>query len=86
MFLFGFFFISHVRYWASRVAQMVKNLPAMQETLVWFLGWEVPLEKKMAPHSSALAWRTPWTDDPTPVLVPGERHGQTTWPVHSTGS
>ena len=43
----------------SLVAQSVKNLPAMQETWVRSLGWEDPLEKEMATHSSVLAWRTP---------------------------
>ena len=51
-------------YGASLVAQMVKNLPAMQETRVQFLGQEDPLEKEMATHSSILAWRIPWTDKP----------------------
>ena len=46
---------------ASLVAQLVKNLPAMQETGVQSLGWEDPLEKKKAAHSSILAWRIPWT-------------------------
>ena len=46
---------------ASLVAQLVKNLPAMQETWVQFLGWEDPLEKGSATHSSILAWRIPWT-------------------------
>ena len=46
------------------VAQMVKNLPAMQETWVRFLGQEEPLEKEMAIHFSILAWRIPWTEDP----------------------
>ena len=41
-------------------AQIVKNLPAMQETRVRFLGWESPLEKEMVIHSSILAWRIPW--------------------------
>ena len=50
--------------WASLVAQMVKNLPAMQETWVRFLGWEDPSEKGMATHSSILAWRIPWTEKP----------------------
>ena len=45
----------------SLVAQMVKNLPAVQETWVRFLGWEEPLEKGMAIHSSILAWKIPWT-------------------------
>jgi len=43
------------------VAQLVKNLPAMQENWVRFLGWEDPLEKGMATHSSILAWRIAWT-------------------------
>ena len=46
------------------VAQLVKNLPAMQENLVRFLGWEEPLEKEMATHSSILAWKIPWTEEP----------------------
>ena len=50
--------------WSSLVAQMVKNLPAMQETQVRSLGWEDPLEKGMATHSSILAWTIPWTEDP----------------------
>ena len=47
--------------WASLVAQLVKNLPAMWETWVRSLGWEDPLEKGKATHSSTLAWRMPWT-------------------------
>ena len=47
--------------WSSLVAQLVKNLPAMQETWVQSLGWEDPLEKGMATHSSILAWRILWT-------------------------
>ena len=47
--------------WASLVAQLVKNLFAMQETRVRSLGWEDPLEKKVVTHSSVLAWRIPWT-------------------------
>ena len=45
--------------WASLVGQLVKNLPAMQETWVRFLSWEDPLEKGMATHFSILAWRIP---------------------------
>ena len=45
--------------WASLVAQSVKNLPAMRDTWVRFLGWEDPLEEEMATHSSILAWRIP---------------------------
>ena len=47
---------------SSLVAQMVKNLPAMQETQVQSLGREVPLERGRATHSSILAWRIPWTE------------------------
>ena len=50
--------------WASLVAQTIKNMPAMQETWVQYLGWEEPLEKKTATHSSILAWRIPWTEEP----------------------
>ena len=50
--------------WASPVAQMVKNLPAIQETPVWSLGWEDPLENGMATRSSILAWEIPWTEEP----------------------
>ena len=46
------------------MAQTVKNLPAMKETRVLSLGQEDPLEKGMAPHSSILAWRSPWTEEP----------------------
>ena len=48
--------------WASLIFQLVKNLPAMQETSVQFLGQEDPLEKEMATHSSTPAWRTSWTE------------------------
>ena len=51
-------------FWASLVAQMVKRLSAMQETQVRSLGWEDPLEKEMAAHSSILAWKIPWTAEP----------------------
>ena len=52
-------FDCHLTQWASLVAQLVKNLPAMQETWVQSLGWEDPLEKGKATHSSILAWRIP---------------------------
>ena len=47
--------------WASFVAQLVKNLPAMRETWVGSLGWKDPLEKGKPTHSSILAWKMPWT-------------------------
>ena len=50
--------------WASLIAQLVKNLPAVQETGVWSLGREDSLKKEMATHSSILAWRIPWTEEP----------------------
>ena len=55
-----------IQYWASLVAQTVKNLPAMQETWVLSLGWEDPLEKGVTTHCSILAGRIPWTGEPGP--------------------
>ena len=49
--------------WASLVAQLVKNPPAMWETWIRSLGWEDPLEKGKATHSSILAWKIPWTEE-----------------------
>ena len=49
--------------WASLVAQMVKNPPAMEETWVRPIRWEDPLEEDMATHSSILAWKIPWTEE-----------------------
>ena len=56
---------SEMNFWClfSLVAQMVKHLPTMQETQVRSLGWEDPLEKEMATHSSTLAWIIPWTEE-----------------------
>ena len=56
--------VSVIFIWASLVAQMVKNLPAMQEPGVQSPGQEDSLEKEMATHSSILAWRMPWTEEP----------------------
>ena len=62
---------------ASGIAQMIKNLPAMQETWVRTLGQEDPLEKEMATHSSILAWRIPWTAEPGGLQSMGsQRVGQ----------
>ena len=55
---------SRLSYWASLVTQAVMNLPAMQEAWVLCLGQEEPMEKKMATHSSILAWEIPWTEEP----------------------
>ena len=64
--------------WASLVAQMVRNLPAMQETWVQSLGWEDPLEKGMATHSNVLVWRTPWTEKPGKLQFVGCKELDTT--------
>ena len=62
--------------WASLVAQVVKNPPAMRETWVQSLGWEDPLEKGKATHSSILAWRIPWTDS---IQSMGLQRGRHDW-------
>ena len=59
----------HILQFSFLVAQKAKNTLAIQETWVRSLGWENPLEKKMATHSSILSWRNPWTEEP------GEIHG-----------
>ena len=59
--------------WAFLVVQMVKRLPAMQETRVWFLGREDPLEKEMAIYSSTLAWKIPWTEEPDQLQSMGSQ-------------
>ena len=55
---------THTYIYISLVAQRLKHLPAMQETWARSLGGEDPLEKEMATHSSTLAWRIPWTEEP----------------------
>ena len=55
------------------MARMVKNMPAMQETCVRSLGWEDPLEKEMATHSSTLVWRIPWTEEPGGIQSMGSQ-------------
>ena len=63
---------------ASLVAQRVKRLPAMQETWIRSVGWEDPLEKEMATHSSTLAWKIPWTEKPDRLQSMGsQRVGHT---------
>ena len=57
----------------SLVAQMVKRLPTMRETRVRFLGWEDPLEKEMAIHSSTFAWKIPWTEEPDRIQSMGSQ-------------
>ena len=62
---------------ASLVAQIVKNLPGMRETWVPYLGWEDPLEKGMATHSSIPAWRISWTEEPGELQFMGVLKSQT---------
>ena len=62
---------------ASLVAQMVNNLPAMPETQVPSLGWEDPLEKEMATHSSILAWEIPWAEMPSGLQSLGSQKSWT---------
>ena len=64
---------------ASLVAQMVKNSPAIQETWVQSLGWEDPLKKGMATHSSILAWRIPWTEEPDRLQFMGSQRVRHDW-------
>ena len=64
---------------ASLVAQMVKNLPVMQETQVRFLGWEDLLEEGMATHSSILAWRMPWAEKPGGLQSMGSQRVRHDW-------
>ena len=68
---------------ASLVAQMVKNLPAMQETLVWSLGWKDPLEKRMSTHSNVLVWRIPWTEEPGGLQFMRSQRAGHNWVTHT---
>ena len=61
------------------MAQMVKNSPTMQDTWFWSLGWEDPQEKETAAHSSILAWRIPWTEEPGRPLSQKDRHDWATF-------
>ena len=70
---------------ASVVAQTVKNLPAMQETCVGSLGQEDPLKKPMATHSSILAWRIPWTEEPDGLQPMGSQRAGHDLTTNTTG-
>ena len=65
--------------WASLAAQMVRNPPTMQETLVPSLGWDDAMEKGMANHPSILAWRVPWTEEPGGLQSMGSRGVRHNW-------
>ena len=71
-------------FWASQVAQMVKNLPAMQETWVPSLGWEDPLKKGMATHSGILPWRIPWTEEPGRLQSMGSQRVGHDWVIFAS--
>ena len=62
-----------IHYWTSLVAQTVKHLSTMWETWVRALSWEDPLEKEMAIHSSTIAWKIPWTEEPGGVQSMGSQ-------------
>ena len=72
--------------WSAAVAQTVKNLPAMQETRIWSLDWEDPLQKWMAAHSSILAWRIPWTEEPGRLQSVGSQRVRHDWVTSTTTS
>ena len=77
--------MKHWRYYlASLMAQRIKRLPAMQETQVRSLGWENPLAKEMATHSSILAWRFPWTEEPGGLQSMGSQRVWHDWATSHT--
>ena len=63
---------------ASLIDQLVKNLPAMQESQVQFPGWEDPLEKETVTHSRIVAWRMPWTEEPGRLQSMGSQESDMT--------
>ena len=79
----SFHLISTMPLWNRMMAQMVKNPPAMQETQVWSLGWEDPLKKGMATHSSILARRTPWTEEPSRLQSMGLQRVRHDWATNT---
>ena len=62
---------------------MVKNLSAMQETQIWSLRWEDPLDKRMATHSSIFAWRIPWTQEPGWLQFMGSQRKEHDWAIYT---
>ena len=64
------------------MAQTVKRLSTMRETWVQYLGWEDPLEKEMAIHSSTIAWKIPWTEEPGRLQSIGHNESDTTEQLH----
>ena len=68
------------------MAQTVKRLSTMQETWVQALGWEDPLEREMAIHSSTVAWKIPWTEEPSRLQSIGSQEMDTTERLHFASS
>ena len=66
------------------VAQVVKHLPVMQDIQAWSLGQEDPLEKEMATHSSILAWKVPWTEEPSGLQSMGSQRVRHDWATNNT--
>ena len=64
---------------SSLMAQTEKHLPTVRETRVWSLGWEAPLEKEMATHSSTLAWKIPWMEEPGGLQSVGSQRVRHDW-------
>ena len=73
----------YVKPWASLVVQIVKNLPAVWETRVQSLGWEDPLEKEMAAHSTIHAQRIPWTEEPGRLQSMGSQRVGHNWVINT---
>ena len=71
--------IFYILFWTSLVAQMVKRLSTMRETRVQSLGWEESLEKEMAIHSSTIAWKIPWTEEPGRLQSMGSQRVRHDW-------
>ena len=82
--LFFLFVCFYFTYGYPLVAQTVKNLPAVQETQVQSLCWDDPLEKGMAIHSSILAWRIPWTEEPSGLQSMGSQRVGYNWGTTTT--
>ena len=78
------FYFTWVWHWASLVAQRLKRLPAMWKTWVQSLSQEDPLEKEMAPHSSTLAWRMPWMEEPGGLQSTGSQRVRHDWATSLT--
>ena len=73
----------YCEFWASLAARTVQIPPAVQETRVRSLGWKDPPEKQMAPHSSILAWRIPWTEEPGGLQSTGSQRVGHDWVTHT---